>query len=474
MNYKNGAISVRVSSDRQTEYSPDSQIKLCLKYAEENNIFVSDDHIYRDDGISGKSAENRESFQRMIDDAKKKPKPFDVILVYDFSRFARNKEESVIYKAMLRKRYGIDVISITQPLGDGKERVILESMYEAMDEYYLLNLAENISRGRMEKASRGEWNGGIPFGYDRDSINKSLKINEEESKIVKYIFKLFLEHKKYLTVATILNNENILQNNGKKWSRGRIRYIVSNVAYNGYLTNGKDNVFKGKHEKIIDDSTWKETQKIIDINNLENAKYQKTNTSINHWLKGIIKCSKCGGTLVLNKARKNKNPIYFQCSNYSKSKCKKSHYISLKRMENTIINEIENVFKDKLDINISTTEETLDDKEQIIIDKLAIANKKLERSKTAYLNGIDSIDEYKQNKKDISKEISILEKELKTVENKEKKKNKKEEVYKDCKYLHTLLKDENTNEDLKYYLSHKLFDKIIYDKNRDEITIFYY
>ncbi len=64
----------------------------------------------------------RTEFQRMISDAQKQPKPFDCILVYDFSRFARNKEESVMYKAMLRKKYNIEVISITQPLADGKRK----------------------------------------------------------------------------------------------------------------------------------------------------------------------------------------------------------------------------------------------------------------------------------------------------------------------------------------------------------------
>ena len=92
----------------------------------------------------------------MIAIAKSKDCPFNVILVYDFSRFARNKNESVMYKTLLRKKLGIDVISITQPLSDRKESVILESMYEAMDEYYSLNLSENVIRGKIEKASRGE------------------------------------------------------------------------------------------------------------------------------------------------------------------------------------------------------------------------------------------------------------------------------------------------------------------------------
>ena len=74
--YKKGAISVRVSTDMQTKYSPDSQIKMCLNYAKQHDIYISEEHIYRDDGISGRNADKRTNFQRMIADAKKKAKTF--------------------------------------------------------------------------------------------------------------------------------------------------------------------------------------------------------------------------------------------------------------------------------------------------------------------------------------------------------------------------------------------------------------
>ena len=108
-NNKRAALYIRVSTDDQTEYSPDSQIKLCRKYALDNNYEIMESHIYKEDGISGTKADKRPQFQKMIASAKSKPKPFDVILVYDFSRFARNKDESVMYKTLLRKKLDIDV-----------------------------------------------------------------------------------------------------------------------------------------------------------------------------------------------------------------------------------------------------------------------------------------------------------------------------------------------------------------------------
>ena len=235
--YKKGAISVRVSTDMQTKYSPDSQIKMCLEYAKKNDIYVSEEHIYRDDGISGQHANKRTAFLKMLDDAKKKPKPFDCILVYDFSRFARNKEESVMYKSMLRKKYNIDVISITQPLADGKERVILESMYEAMDEYYVLNLSENVKRGKKEKASRGEYQGGTPFGYFYDKNTQNLIPNDNTKEYVKFIFEEWI--KPETTICGLAKKLNILgvkTVRGGVWCTTSLWYILNKCSLISFIS----------------------------------------------------------------------------------------------------------------------------------------------------------------------------------------------------------------------------------------------
>ena len=80
----------------------------------------------------------------MIKKAKSTPKPFDVILVHKFDRFARNREDSVVYKSLLRSELGIQVLSITENIGDDKMSVIIESMLEAMAEYYSLNLSDEV------------------------------------------------------------------------------------------------------------------------------------------------------------------------------------------------------------------------------------------------------------------------------------------------------------------------------------------
>lgn len=92
-----GAAYIRVSTDDQMELSPDSQLKQIKEYANAHDILLSPDYIFREDeGRSGRNAAKRPEFQRMIGLAKAKPKPFDIILLWKFSRFARNREDSVV------------------------------------------------------------------------------------------------------------------------------------------------------------------------------------------------------------------------------------------------------------------------------------------------------------------------------------------------------------------------------------------
>ena len=110
---KIGACYIRVSTDDQGELSPDTQLLEIQKYAKQHGIILNKEFVFVDEGISGKKAKNRPAFQEMIGTAKKKPKPFDVILLWKFSRFSRNQEEAIVYKGLLRKDCGIEVISIT-------------------------------------------------------------------------------------------------------------------------------------------------------------------------------------------------------------------------------------------------------------------------------------------------------------------------------------------------------------------------
>ncbi|MBQ9461633.1 MAG: recombinase family protein, partial [Clostridia bacterium] len=89
------AAYIRVSTDDQVELSPDSQLAEIRKWAASHGYLVPDEYVFRDEGISGRKVVGRDQFKRMIGTAKQKPKPFDAILLWKFSRFARNRDDAV-------------------------------------------------------------------------------------------------------------------------------------------------------------------------------------------------------------------------------------------------------------------------------------------------------------------------------------------------------------------------------------------
>ena len=147
---RTGALYIRVSTADQAELSPDAQKRLLLDYAKKNNIVISNDFVYME-SVSGRRAQKRPEFQKMIATAKQESHPIDVILVWKYSRFARNQEESIVYKSMLKKD-GVEVISVSEPLIDGPFGTLIERIIEWMDEYYSIRLSGEVLRGMKEKA----------------------------------------------------------------------------------------------------------------------------------------------------------------------------------------------------------------------------------------------------------------------------------------------------------------------------------
>ena len=192
-----GAAYVRVSTDGQMDLSPESQLDSILSYAKTHNIVIPKENIFMEsEGRSGKRAENRPQFQKMIATAKTKPKPFDCILVWKFSRFARNQDESTFYKGMLRKKLGIDVVSISEPVLDGMYGRLIEMIIEWQDEFYSYNLAQDVTRGMKSKASAGGYQCRPPLGYRIPYHKAAPEIVPEEAEIVRMIFDKFMGMRK--------------------------------------------------------------------------------------------------------------------------------------------------------------------------------------------------------------------------------------------------------------------------------------
>ncbi len=152
----------------------------------------------------------------MLDEASKPNAPFQEILVWKFSRFTRKREHAVAVKSMLRRR-GIRVTSITEHADDTPTGKLMEAIIESVDEFYSENLAQEVTRGMREAASRGFLLASkAPFGYERVKVldgakeRPTLVVAKETAPIVKEVFEKSLRGNGLKEICRDLNERGIM------------------------------------------------------------------------------------------------------------------------------------------------------------------------------------------------------------------------------------------------------------------------
>ena len=479
---KIAAVYTRVSTDEQARegYSLDAQLKAIKKYAQNNDILIDSKYIFSDEGISGRKAEKRPAFMEMIKQAKSRPRKFDVILVHKFDRFSRNREDSVVYKSLLKKEYSIPVISISEPLDpDDKMSVIMEAFLEAMAEYYSLNLSGEVRKGQLEKHSKGELQTNPSFGYNV-SDNK-LIVNEDEANVVKMIFEQYaIDNLPMMQIARNVNALNVKTKRGRHFENRTIYYILNNPVYIGKLryTPGRRNSYDfddpntilvdGQHEPIISIELWNSVQMKL----TKNAKWKKPKQHIDinpkNWTKGLVRCKECGCTMVTCGKTK------LRCNGYNKGKCSNSSTLLISDVYTLIIENIKQVMKNgKIEHIVQNKKEEKESNQYLILQhQLEQLSEKEERIKEAYREGIDTIDEYKENKNIIFREKNRLLKKLETTE-KPKTDNKKKEIIENGKKVYEILTDDKISLKEKNEVAHILINKVEYDPNSNTLELYY-
>lgn len=429
-----GAAYIRVSTDDQMEYSPESQLDEIMAYAKRNNILLSNEYIFREDeGISGKRAEKRIEFQRMIATAKLKPKPFDVILVWKFSRFARNQDESTFYKSILRKKLDIDVVSVSEPVLDGMYGRLIEMIIEWQDEFYLYNLSQEVRRGMKKRAELGLYNSKMPLGYRKEiGSDKVPYIYEPEADIVRMIFSLFESGHDKNYIVRLLNDKGFKTKTGRCFDNECVSYILENPFYIGKVRwnrrkdsssraiNPKDEwiISDAPHTPLITKETFDFCQKRIQQMLETHSKYSHPVSHTKHWLSGIVKCSVCGKSLSWKKAQKNTGNS-FQCLGYRMGIHNESQSISEKKLTAAVLESLHRVLElnAPVEFEILKTPDVDSIELEMLKQELSAIPAKEVRIKEAYMNGVDTISEYQQNKEllqhrrvDLSSRIEFLSK----------------------------------------------------------------
>lgn len=476
------ALYIRVSTEDQTEYSPDAQKRLLLEYAVKNNISVCQEHIFIDEGISGRKAQKRPGFMKMITAARKKPKPFDLILVHRFDRFSRSREDSIVYKSLLKKECDIRVISITEQLEDDKFSVILEAMLEAMAEYYSLNLADEVTKGMTEKALRGGYQANPPLGYKILHKGEVPEIVPEEAAIIKIIYEKYVHnHMTFYEIAKYLNLLGYKTRQHKDFERRSVEYILKNPIYKGYIRWNRHNAAgalkeearwitaKGQHKPVISEELYELAQKKIILESKNNpAKKARPVTEYKHWLSGMVKCSNCGRSLSSSKVKNSRYPR-FTCNGYSKGKCPVCNSISEKRLIPCLTEALNKLLPQNScykKINSDSKNES-----SLLKRRLARIEDKEYRIKNAYISGIDTLEEYEKNKTELTDERHRLSKQLQIQEEADNP-ARPEETAGSINNLYDILTSESVDNLTKHKALKAIVTKIVFNKHEGVLDIY--
>lgn len=230
-------LCARVSSDAQdVDLSISAQLKALREFAQRSGHVVVREFI--DEAESGRTAA-RPKFREMVSLAKREPKQIDGILVWKYSRFARNREDSIVFKTMLRK-IGIEVISITEPHDDTPTGRLMEAIIESLDEFYSQNLGEAVTRGMRESASRGFYlSGRTPYGYRKVKIldggkkRTKLEIDHAQASIVRDIHQSVIAGKGLAEIVKDLNSKGIAAPKGDRWNKTGLHAVLTKTCTRG-------------------------------------------------------------------------------------------------------------------------------------------------------------------------------------------------------------------------------------------------
>lgn len=353
------ALYARVSSERQADkdLSIPAQLKALRDYAARRGWTVHTEYV--DEARSARTAD-RPKFQEMISAARQKSPPFNAILVWKLSRFARNREDSIIYKKLLRK-HGVEVVSINEQIDDSPSGKLLEGIIEVIDEFYSANLSHDTIRGMKENARRGFLNGSTPpYGYSKTKVRVGnadkwkLTPDKAEAPVVKRIFAMCLAGKGAKEISRALNEEGVRTRRGRKWESNAIHYILRNETATGVLVFNRvtknsvtaidrpaDQVVRveSAHPAIIDKETFAKAQKLIKARSPRRVHPRTINSS--YLLSGFLFCGKCGANMA-GCAGKSSRYFYYGCHNKirrGEHGCD-SALVSRERIERAVVDQL--------------------------------------------------------------------------------------------------------------------------------------
>ena len=437
----NIAAYCRVSTDKSDQLnSLETQKEFFLEYTKRtgDNLIK----LYADEGISGTKIKNRKEFQRMLADAEKGL--FDMVVVKDISRFARNTVD-LLQSVRRLKSLGIETQFLTANMTSMGNSEFVLTIFGALAQEESANTSKRIKFGKKMNAEKGRVPN-IVFGYDKtigDYFN--LSINENEVMAIRQIFQWYTEEGYGGSkIANMLNERGIKTKRGNNWSQNSVCRILTNEIYTGKIINGKEEIAdfltgqrKEKDEsewlvtlrpelRIIEDEVFDKAQDILKGRH-DSFKITHERQSNKYLFSTLIKCKECGWSFRRTVRQYKNTYVRWVCSGHNgkgADSCPNAVTVDeeeliqalqdyfqeilskKKKVINYVIKEFQRVYKAK-DENIEY--------EKQLNTELNKLRKSREKYMDMYTDDLISREELNEKIGGMRKEIERLENELKMV-----------------------------------------------------------
>ena len=357
----NIAAYCRVSTDKEDQLnSLEAQKEFFSEYTKRTGDNLV--RLYADEGISGTKIKNRKEFLRMMADAEHGL--FDMVVVKDISRFARNTVD-LLQNVRKLKALGIETQFLTANMTSMGNSEFVLTIFGALAQEESANTSKRVKFGKKMNAEKGRVPN-IVYGYDKtigDYFN--LAINEEEAAVVRQIYQWYIKDGYGAAKISIFLNERGLRTKRNcQWSQNGVCRILTNELYTGKIINGKQEVTdfltgqradKDASEwmvvdrpdlRIIDPETFEQAQQIMKSRG-KAFKVDKERQSNKYLFSTLIKCKECGWSF-RRSVRKYKNTyIKWVCSGHN-GKGVDSCPNAVTVDENELIDVLQNYFAELL------------------------------------------------------------------------------------------------------------------------------
>ena len=302
------AAYCRVSTDKEDQLnSLEAQKQFFTEYTQRTGDVLV--RLYADEGISGTKIKNRKEFLRMMKDAEQGL--FDMVVVKDISRFARNTVD-LLQNIRKLKSLGIETQFLTANMTSMGNSEFVLTIFGALAQEESANTSKRVKFGKKLNAEKGR----VPnlvYGYDKTIGDYfHLTINETEANAIRQIYQWYTQEGYGASkIASMLNDRGLKTKRNCQWSQNAVCRILTNELYTGKVINGKEEVadyLTGRRAEkdetqwlvvdkpelqIIPPETFEQAQQIMQARG-KSFRVDKQRQSNKYLFSTLIKCKECG------------------------------------------------------------------------------------------------------------------------------------------------------------------------------------